>query len=150
MKRRIVIHCSGGPQTQKAADIRAYHLRSKQQGGRGWSRPGYHYVIESDGTVVQLVDEGLIANGAAGFNADSIHICYVGGVDASGKALDNRTPEQKSALRALVADICRRRKGLDIVGHRDLSPDINGNGRIEPFEWIKMCPSFDVTSEFKR
>ena len=29
-------------------------------------------------------------------------------------------------------------------GHRDLSPDLNGNGEIEPEEWIKACPCFEV------
>ena len=25
-----------------------------------------------------------------------------------------------------------------------LSPDLNGNGEIEPEEWIKACPCFDA------
>jgi hypothetical protein len=36
-----------------------------------------------------------------------------------------------------------------VCGHRDLSPDLNGNGEIEPEEWIKQCPCFDVAKEFK-
>ena len=35
-----------------------------------------------------------------------------------------------------------------VVGHRDLSPDRNGNGEIEPEEWIKACPCFEVKAEF--
>jgi hypothetical protein len=31
-----------------------------------------------------------------------------------------------------------------VCGHRDLSPDLNGNGEIEPEEWIKQCPCFDT------
>ena len=31
-----------------------------------------------------------------------------------------------------------------ICGHRDLSPDINGDGTIEPNEWLKTCPGFTV------
>lgn len=34
---------------------------------------------------------------------------------------------------------------LPIVGHRDLSPDKNGDGIITSNEWVKLCPSFDVT-----
>ena len=26
---------------------------------------------------------------------------------------------------------------------------MNGNGEIEPEEWIKQCPCFDVAKEFK-
>ena len=36
-----------------------------------------------------------------------------------------------------------------MCGHRDLSPDLNGNGEIEPEEWIKQCPCFDVAKEFE-
>ena len=37
---------------------------------------------------------------------------------------------------------------VDILGHRDASPDKNGDGEIEPAEWIKQCPCFDVRAEF--
>ena len=33
-----------------------------------------------------------------------------------------------------------------LCGHRDLSPDLNGNGEIEPEEWIKECPCFDAAA----
>ena len=58
------------------------------------------------------------------------------------------TPEQRAALRLLVAQLLRRFKGnLRICGHRDLSPDLNGDGRIGPEEWTKQCPCFDVGRE---
>jgi N-acetylmuramoyl-L-alanine amidase len=34
-----------------------------------------------------------------------------------------------------------------VCGHRDLSPDLNGNGRIEPHEWMKECPCYSVNDE---
>ena len=36
-----------------------------------------------------------------------------------------------------------------IVGHRDFSPDLDKDGKIEPFEYIKICPSFDAKNEYK-
>jgi N-acetylmuramoyl-L-alanine amidase len=36
-----------------------------------------------------------------------------------------------------------------IRGHRDFSKDLNGNGIIEPREWIKACPCFDA-AEYRR
>ena len=36
--------------------------------------------------------------------------------------------------------------GSRVVGHRDLSPDLNHNGEIEPEEWIKECPCFDAAT----
>jgi hypothetical protein len=34
------------------------------------------------------------------------------------------------------------------MGHRDLSPDLDGNGHIEPDEWMKQCPGFDVLMDY--
>ena len=36
-----------------------------------------------------------------------------------------------------------------VIGHRDTSPDRNGDGIISPNEFIKMCPCFDVRNEFR-
>ena len=36
-----------------------------------------------------------------------------------------------------------------ILGHRDLSPDLDNDGIIEEFEWIKVCPLFDAKTEYK-
>lgn len=145
--RRIVAHCSAGPASQRAAAIVAFHLLPAAKGGRGWRAPGYHYVVEADGTVVKTLDEERVANGARGFNQDSIHICYTGGIGADGRPADTRTAAQKGAMRRLVEEIRRRRGPLPAVGHRDLSPDRNGDGRVGPDEWIKLCPCFDARAE---
>ena len=39
--------------------------------------------------------------------------------------------------------------GSRVCGHRDLSPDLNANGEIEPEEWIKQCPCFNVIEDKK-
>ena len=31
-----------------------------------------------------------------------------------------------------------------VLGHRDLSPDRDGDGIVEPHEWRKACPCFDA------
>ena len=36
-----------------------------------------------------------------------------------------------------------------IFGHRDLSPDVDGDGHIEPEEWMKSCPCFDVLMDYE-
>ncbi len=52
------------------------------------------------------------------------------------------------ALRLLVHQLLKRfRNNVRICGHRDLSPDLNGDGVIEPEEWIKECPCFEVSRE---
>ena len=36
-----------------------------------------------------------------------------------------------------------------IKGHRDYSPDLNGDGIIQRNEWIKECPCFEVSDKLK-
>ena len=83
------------------------------------------------------------------YNANSIGICYEGGLDCRGRPADTRTPAQRATLRQLVGQLQEKFSGCRVCGHRDLSPDLNGNGEIEPEEWIKQCPCFDVAKEFK-
>lgn len=159
--RNIAIHCSSG--FANAESIQAYFLRPKSQGGRGWKTGGYHVIIERDGTVHQMYDYNKVTNGVLGFNSDTIHICYVGGVENIGtpskpiwKAKDTRTDIQKVKLHVEVAKAWKWlkdngkdvTKDLGVVGHRDFSPDINKNGIIDPRERIKECPSFEVMAEF--
>ena len=80
--------------------------------------------------------------------AKSVGICYEGGLDRSGKATDTRTLHQRIALCWVISEMLRRYPGSRLCGHRELSPDLNGNGVIEPHEWTKMRPCFDVTSEY--
>ena len=61
--------------------------------------------------------------------------------------MDTRTLWQKHSLRVLVRTLLVDYPGCKVCGHRDLSPDLNGNGEIEPEEWVKQCPCFDVSKE---
>lgn len=155
----LVIHCTATPEGREVtgADIRRWHTSPVSAGGRGWKQVGYTDLFKLDGTVERLVsnnedanvDSWEITNGAQGFNTISRHIVYAGGVDKEGNAKDTRTEAQKKALKKYVIDFHRRFPDVKIVGHRDLSPDKNGNGIIEPSEWIKACPSFEVSEWLK-
>ena len=148
----IVIHCSAtrAGQDVRAADIDKWHKE------RGFARIGYNYVIDLDGTVEvgrPLTMDGAHCNtsGLSGlsYNKHSIGICYVGGLDVFGNPADTRTPEQKQALTELVYKLMDEHPGIvEVIGHRDASPDKNGDGVISRNEWIKQCPCFDVKSEF--
>lgn len=141
----IVIHCSATPEGRDvtAATIRSWHLAKK------WADIGYHFVIRLDGTIE--VGRPLSRPGAhvEGYNQRTIGICYVGGLATDGKTpKDTRTPAQKAALLHLVTELKHRFPAATIKGHRDYSPDLNGNGRIEPQEYMKACPSFDAAIEY--
>lgn len=139
----IIIHCSAtrADRTLPPDDLEVIHRR------RGFSGIGYHYYIRKDGTPLLTRPLERVGAHARGWNAESIGICYEGGLDCRGRPADTRTPEQKATLRLLVRQLLTRFPGCRVCGHRDLSPDRNRNGEIEPEEWIKQCPCFEVRDE---
>lgn len=141
--KRIFVHCTAGSQRQTVADLQAEFKR------KGWKNPGYHYVIQADGTVKQLLGEQFVSNGVKGYNSTSVNVAYMGGIDADGKAVDNRTDAQKASLLTLLKELKGRYPNAEIMGHRDISPDTNGNGIVDPWERIKECPCFNAKDEYK-
>lgn len=143
----IIVHCSATPEGKDYTvdDIRRWHKQ------RGYSDVGYHYIVYRNGQLVQGRDINVIGAHAAGHNAHSIGICYIGGMNAENtQPEDTRTLRQKARLLSLLVDLRKLYPNARIVGHRDLSEDKNGDGIIEPSEWMKACPSFDAKSEYHR
>ena len=118
---------------------------------RGFAGIGYHFVIYLDGSIHDGRDISKIGAHTTGHNTGSIGICYVGGLDkrdTNGKMIkDTRTYQQKNALYHLVKRLMEMYPIKEVKGHRDYSPDTNGDGVISKYEWIKGCPCFEV-SEF--
>lgn len=147
----IVLHCSATPQGHQVTvqDVDRWHA------ARGFRRThvnsatfnpslksiGYHFLIDLGGQVFtgRSVDE--IGAHVAGSNSNSIGVCMVG--------MQRFTLAQWAALRSVVTTLQGVYPGAKVLGHRDHSPDTNGNGVIEPFEWLKECPTFDVASWLK-
>lgn len=171
MKRKInhiVIHCAATPDGKNisVSDIDAMH---KQRGFKRDSQYvrsfnselkhiGYHYFIEVDGAIRQGRHIEEIGAHVQGNNSKSIGICMAG--------TDKFTKAQWDALRTcvigLASDISGRQvmhvntamqayadMGISIKGHRDYSPDLNGDGQITRNEWIKICPGFSVSEWLK-
>ena len=110
---------------------------------------GYNYLIDLDGTVETGRPLTMTGAHCKGWNDRSIGICYVGGLDLYGNPKDTRTPAQKKALNDLVYSLFEKYPTITrIMGHRDTSPDLNGDGKITQNEWIKACPCFEVSAEF--
>lgn len=142
----IVVHCTATPEGRDVttADIDRQHRQ------RGFTSIGYHYVIYRDGTLHLGRPVTEVGAHVRGYNRYSIGVAYVGGLASDGRTpKDTRTPEQRQALRNLLARLKSRFTEARICGHRDLSPDMNRDGRIEPSEWLKACPCFDATAEYK-
>ena len=127
---KLIIHCSATPEGRDytVADIDRWHR------ARGFKGIGYHYVIYRDGSVHPGRAVEVIGAHCAGQNANSIGICYIGGLAADGKtAKDTRTPAQKEALRKLVAELKAKYPGVTVHGHREFAN--------------KACPCFDVKTQ---
>lgn len=133
---RIIIHCTATPEGKDftVADIRRMHK------AQGWSDIGYHYVIYRDGSIYEGRDINVVGAHCQGYNTGSIGVVYVGGLTAtvpgdssSGSPKDTRTPEQRAALRRLVAQLRRMYPTATVHGHREFAN--------------KACPCFDVGRE---
>lgn len=137
----VMIHTSASREGKdvKAHQIVNYHLRSKDKGGRGWSKPGYSVIIELDGNTVitnsydddDVITYSEITNGAVGMNRIMRHICYIGGLDSTGKKAKNTlTHAQDSAMKVYVLNFIETYPHSYVCGHNQFAK--------------KACPSFDV------
>ena len=127
---KIIIHCSATPEGRDytVADIDRWHKQ------KGWNGIGYHYVIYRDGSVHTGRDVEIMGAHCTGQNANSIGICYIGGMTADNKRpKDTRTPEQVAALRDLVELLKTEYPTATIHGHNEFAN--------------KACPCFDVKTD---
>lgn len=145
----IVVHCSATKEYKpyNFREIEAMHKRKfKNIGG---CCCGYHFLILLDGTIVQTKALQFIGQHVAGFNASTIGICYIGGLSASGASKDTRTVAQKQSMYKILKSLKELFPKATIKGHREYSPDKNKNNKIDKNEWLKDCPCFDASTEYK-
>lgn len=133
----IVIHCTATAQATKIDSIKNYWKNNLK-----WSRVGYHYIVEANGNVVQLEKIENPTNGVAGFNRNSVHISYIGGVDAKGKPVDNRTDAQKKSMLEIIKKVRN-----EIVLSQRYYPIIQGHKDFPNVK--KACPSFNAKNEYE-
>ena len=131
---KIIIHCSATPEGRdvKIETIRSWHIKNNH-----WKDIGYHYVIELDGSIHKGRDESVVGAHCSGQNANSIGVCYVGGVGKDGKTpKDTRTDAQKQSLIELLKSLKAKYPAAIVYGHRDFA--------------AKACPSFDAKKEYTK
>lgn len=130
---KIIVHCTATIEGVHwtVDDIRKWHMEQNH-----WDDIGYHYVIYLDGSIHKGRDEETVGAHCYGYNAHSIGVCYVGGLEkGTKKAKDTRTPQQKEALIRLLMELVCRYPDAQILGHRDLAN--------------RKCPCFDAKEEYK-
>lgn len=165
----IVVHCSASPNGDGLFRGEAVNFKTPLDIIDGWhaergfqrshemarfrnpqhQHVGYHHIISCNGATFTGRSPDEIGAHVVGYNANSLGICMTG--------TDSYTLAQWRRLAELVRTLCKRhdiplcapspvagRLRDGVCGHRDLSPDTNHNGRVEPFEWLKTCPGFNV------
>ncbi len=134
--KTIFVHCTASSQKWGVKELQA-EFKAK-----GWTNPGYHYVVTTDGATHQMLNIEQVSNGVQGHNSTSINIAYVGGIDSKGKAIDNRTEAQKKTMIVLLTQLKKKFPDAVIMGHRD----VWGSDKSK---WKKMCPCFNAKEEYK-
>lgn len=129
---KIILHCSA---TQEGKDFDVNDIREWHK-QRNFIDVGYHYVIKLDGTIEDGRDIRSIGAHCKGYNANSIGIVYVGGLDSEGKGKDTRTKEQKESLLNLIDDLL-------------IAYDLDIDDVYCHYQFAKkLCPCFKI-EEFK-
>lgn len=145
----IIIHCSATKNSDASIDvdrIREWHL------AKGWSDIGYQFVIPRNGALQPGRPLEDVGAHVLGFNSTSVGICLVGGLDDNGYATEGIeffTAAQLETLTMAVNFLKKLYPGAKVRGHRDFSPDLDGDGRITKSEWMKNCPTFNVGDYFE-
>jgi len=138
----LVIHCTATPEGREVTkkDIEQWHLIE-----RGWSRVGYSDLIQLDGSLVGLTDYNQddvkdpweVTNGASGYNSNSHHFVYSGGLTKYKPdnahywpSKDTRTQAQLDTMELYVKFFIKRHPLIKVIGHNQIA--------------VKDCPSFDV------
>lgn len=118
--RYIMLHCTAGNPLASVPDVlREFRLK-------GWTNPGYHYVILHNGHVHNILADCEIANGCKGHNYDSIHVAWVGGING-GKP----TTKQYAAIATTISNLTKKYPQAKVVRHCDINP-------------LKTCPNIQL------
>ena len=128
----IVIHCTATQPNTKKEAILSYWKNTLK-----WKTVGYHRLIDANGVIHELAKFEQTTNGVKGYNSNSIHFSYIGGIDESGRPKDTRTLKQKESLLYLVKQAKKQFPNAIVQGHKDFKGV------------VKACPSFDAKNEYK-
>jgi len=129
--KNIVVHCSGTPSNTTIESIKNYWKVVKE-----WDTVGYHAIIDADGLITPLLAHDQVSNGVRGHNANSVHVCYIGGKVGKDETIDTRTESQKKSLEIVLKHWKIKYPTAQILGHRDFAGV------------TKTCPNFDAKNEY--
>lgn len=144
MKDAIIIHCSAtrAEQDITAADIESWHRALRILDDR---LPLCHPPRRNNRTRKRRHPRRRTLHGVE--QTGNRHLlCRRTGQGRSPRRYTHRRATHRThptgeALRLVFPGV------KQVLGHRDTSPDLNGDGVISPNEYMKACPCFDVQKE---
>ena len=120
--RYIFLHCTATRPNAKVSSIINYWKNNL-----GWKNYGYNAVL-SENSYTVLADLQQVCNGVRGYNSSSVHISYIGGIDANNRPFDTRTPYQKAMMIRMTKALRKKFPNAKVMLHNEVS--------------TKACPSF--------
>lgn len=108
-RRRFVVHYSAASPDQTPKIIQDYHMNTRQ-----WSDIGYNFLVDDEGRIYEGRGWDVVGAHAAGYNTESIGVCFIGRDRDAGDAT-------RRAIRELY-DAANKRTGRTLTrnGHRDV------------------------------
>lgn len=126
MPKFLVLHCSatnGYSEGWSAEAICNFHKKTL-----GWSRCGYNWIIELDGTIKMThpidLHDGFqpfeMSFGVAEYNQICINLNYLGGINNNNQPEDTRTQKQYNSMLSKCFEIIQLCPDIKIIGHNQL------------------------------
>lgn len=125
--RGLFVHSTATKASRKVtpADIYQWHVTEN-----GWKYPGYHFLIQRDGTLLILRDINITGAHTYRHNTGTIGIVMAGGLSDKHGPQANFTRAQFRTLRKFTDAFSETYPDAFIKGHRDVANT--------------ACPSFNV------
>ena len=131
---RIYLHTAAHP-TWTMEEVRDYHTRPADQGGRGYNDVAYHRGIERDGAVKYGRPDNVMPAAQAGYNTGSMAVVLLGHGDQQ-----EPTDEQWYAMVRVLAEMCVQ-YGLDpmqaVKGHREVNQGKTCPGKLVDMDRVR-------------
>jgi len=127
----LAVHCTGTFTNATVSGILNYWKNNLR-----WRNPGYHLMFPYNGGFTYVHDFNLRSNGVADFNATSINISTIGGLDSNRQTVDTMTEQQNRLVEITIEEFIKRFPNIIILGHRGF-PNVN-----------KACPCYDVDVKY--
>lgn len=137
----VIIHCTANQEGtgMNAEGIRAMHMKFN-----GWNDCGYHYIIETDGSVVAMRPIEKEGAHCYGHNRNSIGIAYIGGLERGTKhPKDTMTKDMKMNMAQITARLLRayELKPKDVKFHNEYNKS-KACPCINKAEFIKLVTMY--------